>query len=36
MGVRVAIDGFGTRDSTFTYLRRFSVDTLKVRSIVRA
>jgi EAL domain-containing protein (putative c-di-GMP-specific phosphodiesterase class I) len=30
MGVRVAIDYFGTGYSSFTYLRRFPVDTLKV------
>ena len=30
MGVRVAIDDFGTVYSSFSYLRRFPVDTLKV------
>ena len=30
MGVTLAIDDFGTGYSSFTYLRRFSVDALKV------
>ena len=30
MGVKLAVDNFGTGFSSFTYLRRFPVDTLKV------
>jgi diguanylate cyclase (GGDEF)-like protein/PAS domain S-box-containing protein len=30
MGVKLAVDDFGTGFSSFTYLRRFAVDTLKV------
>src|SRR3984957_14381620 len=30
MGVQLAIDDFGTGFSSFTYLRRFSVDALKL------
>lgn len=30
MGVKLAVDDFGTGFSSFTYLRRFPVDTLKV------
>lgn len=30
MGIRIAIDDFGTGYSSFNYLKRFSIDTLKV------